>query len=69
MKSYLVCKSHPEMIFLNSIKHPLDEVLSLENDNNEIKERDAIEKWVERFRKRNRSGNWKVQEFYEVLEM
>lgn len=44
MKSYLVCKSHPEMIFVNSIKHPLDEVLSLENDNNEIKERDAIEK-------------------------
>nr|POF10120.1 hypothetical protein CFP56_75081 [Quercus suber] len=33
------------MIFVSSIKHQHDEVLSLENDNNEIKERDVIEKF------------------------
>ena len=32
------------MIFVSSIKHQLDEVLFLENDDNEIKDRDVIEK-------------------------
>ena len=32
------------MIFVSSIKYQLDEVLFLENDDNEIKDRDVIEK-------------------------